>query len=201
MAESQLLDYRPEYGLPLQKPLDTITFKDSGDTVSAIGTTVKFALSDPDDTEILATFKDGSPAVIEHKIGKGKVHYVATLAGCAYGWTVKRVWGRIETGYREANRRLIADFPARVDAKMPLACSVPMVEANLLESDEGIGIVLVNYAGEDQIDEVMLSVTVPSRITSVTSSERGRLPFDYEGDKKTVDITVPLDLVDILVLN
>jgi hypothetical protein len=198
--ESALLDYRPEYGLPLQKPLDTITFTDSGETISAIGTIVKFSLSDPKSSDVLATFEDGSPAIIERKVGKGKVHYVGTLAGCSYGWTVKRVWGKIEAGYRKANRRLISDFPARVGAKMPLTCSVPLVEANLLESDEGIGIVLVDYAGEDPIDEVKLSVSVPSRISSISSVEHGELPFEYDKDKKTVDCSLPLDLVDILVL-
>jgi len=200
VSESPLIDYRPEYGLPYQKPLDTITFNDSGDTVRAIGTTVKFSLSDPKDTSVIATFEDGSPAVIERNVGKGKVHYVGTLAGCSYGWTIDRVWGKIETGYKNANRRLISDFPARVGAKMPLSCSVPLVEASLLESDEGIGVVLANYAGEDPIGEVKLSVVSPSEVDSVTSTERGKLSFKYDTDRKTVSFSLPLDLVDIVVL-
>ena len=84
---------------------------------------------------------------------------------------------------------------------MPLTCSVPLVEANLLESDKGIGIVLANYAGEDPIDEVKFSISVPSKIKSVTSMELGKLPFTFHRDTKTVDVSLPLELVDILVLN
>lgn len=202
LTESRNVDYRPHVisGLKAQEPLGSITFSDTGESLNAIGTTVKFGLSEPAKTQILATFADGSPAVIEHEYGNGKVHYVGTLAGCSYGRTTRRRHGKIVTGYRDTNRRLIADFPARVGVKMPLTCSAPMVEADLLESDKGIGVVLANYVGEESLEEVRLDIIVPREISSVTSSERGAIPFQYNKGRKSVEVSLPLDIVDILVL-
>jgi hypothetical protein len=202
ITESSNVDYRPHAssGLKRQEPLDSITFKDTGEALSAIGTTVKFTLSEPEKTKILAAFSDGSPAVIEREYGKGKVQYVGTLAGCSYGWTTRRRHNQIVTGYKEVNRRLIADFPERVGVKMPLSCSVPMVEADLLESDKGIGIVLANYAGEDPLEKIRLDIAVPKKISSVMSAKRGVVPFTYNDDSKSVEVTLPLEIVDMLVL-
>ena len=75
-----------------------------------------------------------------------------------------------------------------------------MVEADLLESAEGIGVVLANYAGEEALPEVRLTIAVPGRVSSVTSAEKGALPFTYNNDKKTVEVSLPLELVDILML-
>lgn len=199
-SESPLIDYRPEYGLVRQKPLDVISFKDSAGTVDAIGTRVHFALTDPAKTTILAAFRDGSPAVIEHRYGKGKVYFVGTLAGCSYGRTVKRYYGQIETGYSTTHRRLIADFPARAGYTPPLTCSVPTVEADLLESKAGIGVVLANYAGEQALPKVSLTVSVPKKISSVRSVEHGVLPFTYDAARRAVQVTLPLSLVDFLLL-
>jgi len=199
-TESKKTDYNPQYALPQQQPLDTITFNDTGGKVDVIGKRASFKLTEPAATTVLAQFQDQTPAVIEHRYGKGKVYFVGTLAGCSYGWTVKRDVGKIEVGYRDVNRRLITDFIARTGVKLPLTCSASMVEADLLESPAGIGVVLTNYAGEEPLKTISLSITVPKKITSVRSVERGALPFTYDSVRKVVKVSLPLSLVDFLVL-
>jgi hypothetical protein len=196
----ELQDYRPRHGLPRHEPRDTITFKDTGETVAAIGMKVNFTVATPSDTNILATFNDGSPAVIEHRYGKGTAYFVPTLAGCSYGWTVKHTWGRINTGYRDTYRRLIADFPSRIGVNLPLTCSVPMVEADLLESEAGIAVVLANYAGDETLPDVQLRIGVTQSPKTVTSLTHGPLDFTYDTDRNTVAVALPLALVDILVI-
>jgi len=201
IQKSERRDYSPERGVSTHDRLDTITFNDTGATLDAIGMRVAFSLSDPAATRVLATFTDQSPAIIEHDYGKGKVHYAGTMAGISYRSTVNKKSGRIETDYRDVNRRVITDFPASVGIEKPLTCSVPMVEADLLESEEGIGVVLANYAAEEPLAEVKLSIMAHRVITSVLSAKRGELPFAYDKRTKTVDVTLPLEIVDILVLN
>lgn len=196
---AEAVDYRPDYGLQNHQPLDFITFKDSGQRVGALGMKATFTVADPERTKIMATFADGSPAVIEHQYGKGRAYYVGTMAGWSYAGTVKRVWGKVYTGYQAANRRLITDFPAMVGVNTPLTCSVPMVEADLLESEHGVGVVLANYAG-DPLGNIDLAIQMPGVVTSVESVTHGRLQFVKDSDEDVIHVSLPLEVVDMLII-
>lgn len=190
-------NYRPESGLPDQKPLDTIRMPTATEPVAAIGTKVPVTLPEGGAATTLATFADEAPAVVESCHGQGRCRYVATLPGLAYGQTAKRVPGKIETGYREPQRKLITGFALEAGIDLPVTCSVPMVEADLLESDRGTGLVLANYTGRPQ-PQVDLSVAVSAKPRIVRSAERGRIPFRYDRKTKRVAISLPLEVVDFV---
>jgi len=196
-VRSEQDDYRPDYGLAHQKPLDTIRMPAAAEPVAAIGTKVPVTIAPPAAAVTLSTFADGTPAVVEHRHGQGRCRYVATLAGLAYGQTAERVPGKIETGYREPHRKLITGFALEAGIDWSVTCSVPMVEADLLESDRGTGLVLANYTGQPQ-PQVELSVAVSAKPRIVRSAERGRIPFRYDRKTKRLAISLPLEVVDFV---
>ena len=59
---------------------------------------------------------------------------------------------------------------------------------------------LANYVGEEALKEVKLAIAVPGKISSVRSAERGDLHFTYDKSKKGVKVSLPLELVDMLIL-
>lgn len=193
-------NYRPESGLSDQKPLDTIRIPSATEPVAAIGTKVPVTIAPQSAASILSTFADKAPALVESRHGQGRCRYVATLPGLAYGQTAERVPGKIETGYHETHRKLITGFALESGIERPVTCSVPMVEADLLESDRGTGLVLANYTGQP-LPQLDLTVVMPVKPSAVFSSERGEIPFQYDSQTKRVQLSLPLDSVDFVVFN
>jgi hypothetical protein len=199
-VRSGLDNYRPESGLSDQKPLDTIRIPSATEPVAAIGTKVPVTIAPQSAATILSTFADKAPALVESRHGQGRCRYVATLPGLAYGQTAERVPGKIETGYREPHRKLITGFALESGIERPVTCSVPMVEADLLESDRGTGLVLANYTGQP-LPQLDLTVVMPVKPSAVFSSERGEIPFQYDSQTRRVQLSLPLDSVDFVVFN
>ena len=75
-----------------------------------------------------------------------------------------------------------------------------MVEADLLESEAGIAVVLTNYAGDETLPDVQLRIGVTKPPKTVTSLTHGPLDFTYDTNRNTVAVALPLALVDILVI-
>lgn len=189
-------EFQPGEGLEQQIPLDTITLT-SGEMTEVIGRKVTFSLTDPDHTAVLGTYGDGSPAIIEHNYGQGKVRYAGAPVGLGYGWGVTHLLGKISTGYSAAKRSFITDLLHQSGVVRPVVSSVPLVEADLLESTAGIGVVLANYTGRPQT-ELTLTIAVKGKVTAVASAKLGNLPFTQHNDMVTV--TLPLALVDFVTL-
>lgn len=189
-------EFYPQSGLEQQVPLDTITLA-AGGTLEAIGRKASFTLTDPDNTTILGTYSDGSPAIIEHTVGQGKVRYTGVPAGLAYGRGITRIQGQIETGYSAEKRAFITDLAHQSGVVRPVASSVPLVEADLLESDAGIGIVLANYTGETQ-SAVTLTIATDTEVLGVSSAKLGAVDFSQANG--VVTVTIPLEIVDFLAL-
>jgi hypothetical protein len=197
-VRSGLDNYRPESGLSDQKPLDTIRIPSATEPVAAIGTKVPVTIAPQSAASILSTFADKAPALVESRHGQGRCRYVATLPGLAYGQTAERVPGKIETGYHETHRKLITGFALEAGIERPVTCSVPMVEADLLESERGTGLVLANYTGLP-LATVDLSVALSAEPRAVRSAERGALRFRYDPQSKRALLSLPLDVVDFVV--
>ena len=137
--------------------------------------------------------------MVENGYGEGRCRYVATLAGLSYGQTGKREFGKVESDYQEPHRRLITGFALEQGVNRPVTCSVPMVEADLLCSSQGTGVVLANYTGKPQ-QRLDLGIVVPGRPSKIRSAERGTIPFRYDAASRRVLLSLPLDLVDFVVV-
>jgi hypothetical protein len=194
---SDVTQYETQHGLPQQKPLDFITYLGSTDKIEAVGRQVKFTLADAAKTKVLATYDDGSPAVIERKLGKGTIYFVGTAAGCSYSRPVVRDRGKIERGYREAERRAIADFALASGVVRPSSCNTPGVQADLLEGESGTGIVLANFTGAP-VEKIVLTVQLDKPATKARSINRGPLEMKLDAAGKTATLEMPLSLTDFV---
>jgi hypothetical protein len=137
--------------LPFVKPLDQVTGPSGKSPV--IGVRGRFAARD---AKVLATFADGSPAVVERTVGKGRVIYCGFLPGLAYFHHAlpQRPVDRkssddaychfIPTDFDKAAGELIG-LPAAKLAR-PVSCSEPLVESAVIEAKQGLAIPLINWS-------------------------------------------------------
>jgi len=111
-----------------------------------------------------------------HASGKEKVYYVGAYAGLIYSRPVKRIRGKVETGYRKKERRIITEFALKSGVKRPVECDKSCVEADLLEEEKGISLILANYSGESQ-REINIKVNTQRKIKTVYSAIKGMITF------------------------
>jgi hypothetical protein len=189
----------PQNGVPPEIITGKIKIRPSEEIINGVGKKIQFKLREPEKTKIIGEWEDGSPAIIEHKYGKGKVYYVGTYAGHSYNFPVERIPGKIETGYRERERRIITDFILSCGINRPVWCSIDCIQADLLESDNGIGVVLSNYKGNYQ-KEVIINIDAKKDISSVESVQYGSLKFYQDRKTRIVTISLPLDVFDFILL-
>jgi Beta-galactosidase trimerisation domain len=169
-------------------------------SVEAVGARGKFATADGD---VRAKFEDGTPAILERKVGKGRAVHFAWLPGLSYWKSATTVKDKMPAGFSAALLILIAG-PAdeAVRERLPVIVRGPMtdrpqVETPLLLSDKGAAVTLLNWSGEN-IDELNVAVRLPFKVKSVESVKRGRLTFQETKDGAT--ITLPLGAVDVVTL-
>jgi len=189
----------PQNGVQPAFMTGKIHLKDSDEMIESVGRKIVFKLRNPEKTKVLGEWEDGSPAIIEHRAGKGRVFYVGTYAGHAYNISVERIPGKIETGYRENERKIITDFILGCNVQRPIWCSTDCIQADLLESEKGIGIVLSNYSGI-QHNQITVSVDAKRTITSIESVQNGKLKFSQDSKTKIVTFAVPINVFDFIVL-
>ncbi|HXK44520.1 MAG TPA: beta-galactosidase trimerization domain-containing protein, partial [bacterium] len=189
----------PQNGVNLSIIPGTIKMTQSDDTISAVGRKIIFSLRNPEKTKVIGVWEDNKPAVIEHRYGKGRVFYAGTYAGHSYNSGVERIPGKIEIGYREKERKLITDFILGCGIQRPVWCSVACVQADLLESDQGIGIVLSNYSGIPQ-NQITVYIDAKKPVSSVVSAQKGLLQFTQDTKTNIITTSVSLDIFDFILL-
>lgn len=191
--------FNPQNGVYKEIIPGTFIWKTTGEEIQCIGRKISFSISDPENVKVLAMYPDGKIAAIEHRYGKGRVFYIGTYAGLCYNIPVVREPGRIETNYRETERKLVTDFVLQSGVSHPVASSIDCVQADILESDAGTGIVLANYTGTKQ-EKITLTIRAGKRPSKVTSVECGDLKFSWDETKKAVVVSLPLDICDIILV-
>jgi hypothetical protein len=146
---------------------------------------------------VVASFQDGKPAVIDKKVGQGRIVHFAWLPGLAYWKSSQRTADRLPVGFSETIRRLITRPVEEAGVLRPAATSHPMVETPLLLSDHGAAVTLLNWTGE-AIPELTVTLRLPFTPKSVTSIRRG--PISFTKIDQGVRLVLPLAAADILVL-
>lgn len=172
--------------------------------------------------DIMGTFKDGSPAIVKGRVGEGAIYLYAFLPALSYIKDALVHRKKIESEnsnnpipaphlpfsdaerigrsynpwhFSEPIRSLLVNPVLQAKVKLPLTCSVPLVDAVLMESDNGLVLPLANYTLQP-IQSCTFSLKTTQSIARVKSVYHGDLNFYRDGSLLT--FTVPLKETDII---
>lgn len=173
-------------------------------------------------TSVLGKFADNSAAIVKGPVGKGTVYSYGFLPSLSYIKEAlverKAVEKRVQNPQLPAANLVVSDeeligrsynpweYPQAVrdvitmpvqesSAEMPLTCSIPLVDAVLMESTGGLVIPLANYTLQP-LEEVKLEVKVAKQIERIESVHHGQLTFKATGS--TIEFFLPLQETDII---
>ncbi|MCM8816480.1 MAG: hypothetical protein NC913_03085 [Candidatus Omnitrophica bacterium] len=152
-------------------------------------------------SEILATFSDGSVAAVFIPAGKGGIVHYAFYPGCSYFLSQiesgKTGYNKLPCGFSENIRNIILLPVEKAGVKRFVEVSQPMIEAIPLVSEKGVAVTILNWSGSEQ-EKVKLGVLCSERINEVESVTAGKIPFVQ--DKGIVWCEIPLKDVDVILL-
>lgn len=199
-----------------------------GEAIAVEALSVKQALTLRPGTELLATFEDGSPAVVFGSSGQGRVFCLGFLPALAYIKAAETARNELQARVDAAGRNGAAlspgdsaqaallersynpwSFPAGIrdliltpvraaGVDAPLRCSVPLVDAVFMACEQGVLIPLANYTLR-AIESLELEVAVPRPVTRVESVRHGPLQF-AQADRGRVTVRLSLDCNDFVKL-
>ena len=147
---------------------------------------------------VLQYFDDHIPAVTEHEVGKGQILSFSWFSGLSYARvTLGPKLGLHDTVDANAMRELVLKPVRAAGVESSVQVNTPYVETPILKSAEGEAITLLNWTGHD-LPALKVRVSVPFRVSSATSADRGRITFERQGG--TVVFSLPLGAADVVEL-
>jgi hypothetical protein len=204
-SEERTAFFRPRQELPFLKPFDHIACP--GGALPQLGTFERIVPAK--DATVLARFRDGKgPAIIERRLGKGHVFYVAALPGVAYLWSALQPPAVPDRGPNthsiptefNAGSRALLELVLRAAGVRPTVEATPaLIDARLLRAPGGYVLPVANYQ-EKVGEKVVLRLRTEGKIRKATSAYHGELSVTEE--EKGVLITIPsLGYGDVLRLD
>ncbi|MBQ7728397.1 MAG: beta-galactosidase [Clostridia bacterium] len=148
------------------------------------------------DVEVLASYSDGSAAILSHPYGQGR----AVISGVNLGTTYSRNAGLTEDFVREGtsrNSRFSKEIVLQVAYEAgvrPNACSKPNVRFSILRSPAGAALLLLNGNHEKAEGEISVSDTF-------LNAERIYGDMDYSLEPGKIRFSLPADETAILRLS
>jgi hypothetical protein len=204
-SEERVSFFRPRQELPCLKPFDQIL--SPGGEMPQLGTFERIAPAK--DATVLTRFKNSkSSAVVDHRLGKGHVFYVAALPGVAYLWSALQppsVPDRgpqthsIPTAFNAGTVALIQLVLRAAGVQPDIEGTPALVDARLLKAPGGYILPIANY--QDGVGQkVTLRIRVGDKIGKVTSAYHGEL--EMKEDDGRIVLTIPaLGYGDVLRLD
>jgi hypothetical protein len=193
-TEERTTFLRPRQELPFLEPVGTVTGAGWEMPQLATRERVKAAKG----VEVRATFKDDkSPALLERRLGKGRVFYAAALPGLAYLWSALRppvvpdrgpATHSVPTDFDKGATALVGLVLKAAGVRPAVVARPGLVDARLLKAPGGYVLPLANYNAKVG-QKVTLAVHVGAPIRKVTSAYHGALPA--KDDKGVVVVTLP----------
>jgi hypothetical protein len=185
---------RPRQELPFLKPLGTL----AGEGWEMPQLATRERVTPVKGVEVRARFKDDkTPALLERKLGKGRIFYVAGLPGVAYLYSAllpPRVPARgpcthsVPTAFDKGAAALVRLVLKAGKVQPAIVAEPALIDARLLKAPKGFVLPLANY--HDKVGQkVTLSVQVGTPIKKATSAYHGELAVKNE--KGRVRITIP----------
>ena len=156
----------------------------------------------------MLSWQDGTAAVTERAVGRGKVFAVGTAIGASFWKTALRPvpWargGRVNlynpVDFQESSWRImnLGAEAALIDRQVE--CSQPSIESLLLDNAKGTLVTLINWTNEERLDDVQVTVKrsqAPREVFSVTQQKS--LEFNYRNGK--VSFVTELQAGDFIML-
>ena len=139
--------------LPFAAPINTISY--GGGKIRTFGAESKLKVEQTNTVEVLASFADGTSALVKNTFGKGTVYTSAFLPGLSYydGATPKIPVDRsssedalvhfLPTEFNTAAQQIIR-LPL-TNVQRPIRASAPLVETSIVDSPKGTVITLTNW--------------------------------------------------------
>jgi hypothetical protein len=185
---------RPRQELPFLRPLATV--RGDGWEMPCLAT--RESIEPIKEARVLARFKeDGSPAVIERRLGKGRILYAAAHPGLAYLYTALQPPAVPDRGPRthmvptgfDAGARALVTLALKAGGVEPaIEARSALIDARLLEAVGGWIVPIANY--HDRVGQkVTLAFRVGKQITKATSAYHGELAVKNDGGR--VILTIP----------
>ena len=140
---------------------------------------------------VLGRFLDGSPAILQRDLGRGRILHHAFFPGMSH-------WGNQFTRMNDW-----ITLPAELAGVQPpvsmepIPNSWPQVEAPLLLSPAGAALTLINRTGKPR-EKTRLTVSLPFAPASVHSVIHGPLPFQATPQGR-ITFTLPLNAIGDIV--
>ena len=194
-------DVMPLAGMPHQRMLinNTDALAESGRVVLGDSEIAVYGprgkLTNAADTA--PSFTDGQQAVHQQSIGSGHAVHFTFMPGISYWRSRTGTEDGLPVGFSDDLRELIVQPIRNANVMQPVEVDVPMVEAPILASDAGAAVTLLNWTGKP-IDQLTVRIRPGFDVEAVSSVKKQHLvPRHIEGG---VEITLPLDAADILLL-
>jgi hypothetical protein len=163
-------------------------------SLQAVG--VRSLLTAPADN-VAGSFDDGSPAVAECGVGRGRVVHFAWMPGMSYWKSSSQVKDGLPAGFSNSLREWIT-WPVRLaNVPLPVTVNHALVETPMLASTQGIAVTLLNWTGES-LAEVQVEVTTANNVGRVESVRHGKL--DFQSANGRTRFVLPLGSADIITL-
>jgi len=202
--------YRFRGGLNPMTFIDTVRLKPAppakdGVSFGAIGTKTSFTLLPV--ARVFGTFRDGSPAVVTRRYGRGRTVYVATCPAISYAKDARFVPRELKESWPPAQRRFINALAGADASRRLVELSHPVVEAGLYDAPAGTALVLANFTYKP-IKDLRVTLRLPRPAKTVRSVTHGVLEFTPSGPATPPDralghsitFTVALGLNDIILV-
>lgn len=197
--------------LPLYEPIDTVTITFGNRQCPVIVWKQNIEAADG---EVHGTYKDGKPAIIRKKHGKGSVYLHGFLPGQGY----LRSGLPILPPDRGATDAAFAHLlPTKMDSELgdyfrdflpagfpqPVLCDASFVESTCIETVKDgkpvkMAVPLMNFSGKP-IDKLTVRIRDVANGAKVKSVERGALAAKFENGSLIVEL--PLDVADVLLID
>lgn len=173
----------------------------------------KFALAAPAGqySDIVAmTFATGGNAFAGRIVGRGIARYAGFFPGMAYvkpsiplrpadrGSTDDSMAHFVPTAFDLMAAHLILGPTRDAGIRPPVESSLPLVESGWIESERGIAVPLINWAG-GPIEELTVRIeNTDRRVGQVSAVSGAEVRWRHDGDD--IVVTMPLEVADLLML-
>jgi hypothetical protein len=164
--------------------------------------------------KVLAKFADERAAIVDRRVGEGRVMMLGLWAGLAYSSTVRRSDYDMNRDFSESLRRLITGLALERQVKRPAIPSQPLVEAIALRNSHGKSVALMNWcyakspaAGGGRSEQLRQHDELQVLLAGFAGVQRVRslaleTDLQFESRKEGIVVTIPrLATIDLLMLS
>ncbi|MDB5388499.1 MAG: hypothetical protein JWM11_4145 [Planctomycetaceae bacterium] len=146
----------------------------------------------------VATFADGTVAMTEATLSKGRIVALGFWPGVSYWLSPDRTDPtRLPTQWAASVRQLISRPALQANAWRHVLVSEPGVEACLLESKAGLAITVLNWTGKP-IPQLQITIPAVTDVRRVSSVEQG--PREFQLRSHGLEVHLPVNAADILLI-